>query len=111
MGAKSIEEVKNKLTIIKVIDSFERESDVQIEDLKTFIGDDGAVYMDICIEQLQLSNRSRNHLLKNEIEYFSQLLAMSEEELFEIPNLGVKSVLEIIHKKKEMIGKLTMVQA
>ena len=110
MGAKSIEEVKNKLDNIKVIDSFGRELGAQTDDLKTFIGDDGTVYIDICVEQLQLSNRSRNHLLKNKIEYFSQLLAMNEEELFEIPNLGVKSVLEIIHKKKEMSSRLIMVQ-
>lgn len=53
------------------------------------------------IEKLMLSNRAINALKKAHIETIEQLMSQTEEELEKIPNLGRKSIMEII----EVINK------
>lgn len=53
------------------------------------------------IEELMLSNRAINALKKAHIETIEQLMSQTEEELEKIPNLGRKSIMEII----EVINK------
>lgn len=67
-----------------------------------FINEEGITMEDIDIRDLDLSFRSTNQLLRNGVEYASQLVNMTEEELLSIRNLGVGSVREIINKIKDI---------
>lgn len=62
---------------------------------KFFLGSDGNRYNDIPIDELKLSVRAFNCLKAAKINYFSDLLLKSNEELMNIPNLGKKSLLEL----------------
>lgn len=101
MGKKSIEELLAVIRDITIVDELPDVQD-QIEDnrTKTFIGNDGNVYKDIEISELQLSNRSVNCLTNNNLLYYSQIQMMSEDDLFNIKNMGAKSVNEIIQMIK-----------
>lgn len=99
MGKKSIDEL---LTVIKDITIVNELSDIQDQidnrQIKTFIGNDGDVYKDIEINELQLSNRAVNCLTSSNLLYFSQIQKLSEDELLNIKNMGAKSVNEILQK-------------
>ena len=101
MGKKSIEELLAVIRDITIVDELPDVQD-QIENnrTKTFIGNDGNVYKDIEISELQLSNRSVNCLTNNNLLYYSQIQMMSEDDLFNIKNMGAKSVNEIIQMIK-----------
>lgn len=99
MGRKSAEELVNVIRDIVLIDKLPDTHTVGVP-IKTFVGNDGVVYKDIEICRLQLSNRSVNCLSKSNLLYYSQILTMSEEELFKIKNMGEKSVYEILEKIK-----------
>lgn len=99
MGKKSVEELTNIIQDIILVDELPN-TQIANTPIKTFIGDDGLVYKDIEICRLQLSNRSFNCLTNNNLSYYSQLQTMSEEDFFNIKNMGTKSVYEIIDKMK-----------
>lgn len=63
------------------------------------------------LNQIGLSNRSANALLRNGLRTVNDLLALSEEELFKIRNLGEKSVAEILEKKQELLQQVDLNQA
>lgn len=98
MGAKSIKEVQEKIADIQMIDELNSHEMEQRNHVKSFIGSDGIVYIDTPVSELELSTRSNNCLEKNGIKYYSQLVGKKEEELFEIDNMGAKSVYEILGK-------------
>lgn len=60
------------------------------------------------IENLNISVRLKNVLLKNNIIYFSDLLKLSNEQIKKFKNIGVKSYEEVQYLKRNLseIGKL-----
>lgn len=97
LGAKSLDEIyriKNELTVDSILPS-EKE-------YKTFIGINGVKYIDIKIEDLDLSNRAHNCLKRAGIEYFSNIYSMLDEELLNIKNMGKSTVLEINELRKKV---------
>jgi len=56
----------------------------------------------ISIDNIDLSNRARNALRQEKIETIEKMTALTEEELLNIPNLGRKTVDEILAKIKEI---------
>lgn len=62
----------------------------------------------ISLELIGLSNRSKNALLREGFECLGDVLGLTEAEIYTMPNLGVKSVNEILEKIEEyrIIAKL-----
>lgn len=90
LGAKSLEEI---YLLINKLGS-NNTSEVK-EDKKTFIGIDGIQYLDIKLDDLELSVRANNCLKRANITYFSEIYSMLEEDLYSIKNMGKNTVLEI----------------
>ncbi|MDF2605824.1 MAG: polymerase, alpha subunit domain protein [Bacillales bacterium] len=96
LGVKSIEEivsVMDKLNLYRLDVYSDRETEGNTQ--KSFVGNDGLKYFDIEIEMLKLSVRAYNCLKSSGINYYSQLLNKLSEELIAIPNMGIKSLIEI----------------
>lgn len=101
LGKKSLDEIfsiidelnKNKELIYSEISTKEPRQ------IKSFIGSDGHKYNDIPIEDLNLSVRAINCLKTAKINYYSELLLISADELIDIPNMGKKSLLELENVK------------
>lgn len=64
---------------------------------------EGLEYGDIPVEKMGLSFRSTNALVRNNINNLSELVKYGEEELFQLRNLGKKSVEEILEKKQHLL--------
>lgn len=60
-----------------------------------FLGEDGLFYHDVSISDLGLSVRGENVLRKAGKFYASEVLAMSEDELNNLPQAGIKTIVEI----------------
>ena len=100
LGAKSVEEILIKCQSNSLYDADDLETESPApKSVKTFCGTDGMEYQDIPIEGLELSNRSYNCLKRAGVSMLSELLSLSEAELLELPNMGVKSVAEIMNLK------------
>ncbi|MFJ5717380.1 DNA-directed RNA polymerase subunit alpha C-terminal domain-containing protein [Neobacillus sp. NPDC093127] len=101
LGKKSSDEIfsiidelnKNKAIIFSEI------SPKEPKEIRFFIGSDGHKYNDISIEDLNLSVRAYNCLRIAKINYYSELLLKSADELIVIPNMGKKSLLELENVK------------
>lgn len=102
LGKKSLEEIfyiidelnNNKALIYSEINTKEPRQ------IKSFIGFDGHKYNDIPIEELNLSVRAFNCLKTKKINYYSELLLKSTDELIDIPRMGNKSLLELENIKR-----------
>jgi len=97
LGAKSLEEIFNVIDRLNANKS-EIYSEDKIGDKlsqRTFIGHNGLKYFDIAIEDLELNVRAFNCLKTTGINYYSQLINKTEEELIAIPNMGRKTLLEL----------------
>lgn len=100
LGAKSVEEILIKCQSNSLYDADDSEQESPApKSAKTFCGMDGMEYQDIPIEGLELSNRSYNCLKRAGVSMLSELFGLSEAELLELPNMGVKSVAEIMNLK------------
>ncbi|KLU64492.1 DNA-directed RNA polymerase subunit alpha [Desulfosporosinus acididurans] len=100
MGAKTVTEITEVIEQIEIIeiDPLNCNADQKLEDavVAWFIGKDGQLYRDFPIEDIELSRRAFNCLKGAGIDYISELLDKTETDLFAIPNMGPKSVKEII---------------
>lgn len=100
MGAKTVTEITEVIEQIEIIeiDPLNCNADQKAEDdmVARFIGKDGLLYRDFPIEDIELSRRAFNCLKGAGIDYISKLLDKTETDLFAIPNMGAKSVKEII---------------
>lgn len=67
-----------------------------------FVGADGVEYYDVPLEQLGLSVRAYNRLRGKGLQFGSELLGVTEEELYAIRNLGSKTVNEILEVSRKM---------
>lgn len=89
LGKKSLEEIE---TILKSFNSNTQKISRSIFKYK-----DGGKYYDINIGELNLSTRIFNCLKREGINFFSQLYILDKSELSKIPNLGNKSIEEVIY--------------
>ncbi|AVP55276.1 hypothetical protein K144313037_17530 [Clostridium tetani] len=107
LGAKSIKEILLKIKTLgefyvnDYIKSDIKDNANNIQ--KSFIGTDGLKYVDIPIEELNLSCRAFNCLKRNGIKYYSQLIDKTDEELISTKNIGVTTLTEINELKSEII--------
>lgn len=102
LGQKGYEEIEQTIRNIKVIDKNNLKDKFQESEQQTFLGNDGKRYKDVEISELQLSNRAYNCLKNNGICYLSQLLVKTEDELFQMQNMGKKSVLDVLEQVKKV---------
>lgn len=106
MGAKSAAEIIAALKEIEIIEidatSGNSSNCDESQAESQFMGVDGKMYYDIPVEELGLSKRPYNCVKNAGISYFSQLQAMSESELNDLPSMGNKSVSEILDKRKNI---------
>lgn len=102
LGQKGYEEIEQTIRNIKVIDKNNLQDKFQESEQQTFLGNDGIKYKDVEISELQLSNRAYNCLKNNGICYLSQLLVKTEDELFQMQNMGEKSVLDVLEQVKKV---------
>lgn len=63
-------------------------------------------YRNLSVKDMNLSFRSKNAMLRNNIHYFSEMLKYGEEDLYKLRNLGNKSVDEILEKKRILLMNL-----
>lgn len=104
IGKNSVEEI---FCVIENLNEYkpeiyhEKKPDIKLKQ-KIFIGNDGFKYIDIEIENLDLSTRAYNCLKSVGINYFSQLIDKLEEEIQAIPNMGSITVYELEQIKKNI---------
>ena len=103
LGRKSFDEIKGKIDALPLKNpDYKDNAKSQLKDIDIFCGNDGEIYLDVPINNLDLSARSYNCLFNSKITMASQLLGLTEKELFNIRNMGEKSVIEIMSKIKQM---------
>ena len=61
-----------------------------------FLDETGAVVQDIAVNNLQLSVRAKNSLVRSGYEYASQLVGITYEELMNLQNMGKKTAEEVL---------------
>lgn len=107
VGVNSITEITEAIEQIEIIeiDPLNCNSGQNAEDEVSmqFIGKDGQIYRDFPIEDIGLSRRAFNCLNGAGIDYISKLLDKTETDLFAIPNMGAKSVTEIIEARNQIV--------
>lgn len=107
IGAKTVTEITEVIEQIEIIefDPLNCNADQKLEDavIARFIGKDGQLYRDFPIEDIELSRRAFNCLKGAGIDYISILLDKTETDLFAIPNMGAKSVKEIIEAINQLV--------
>lgn len=100
MGSKTVTEITEVIEhiVVKEIDPVNSNADLKAESdvVAKFIRKGGLLYRDIPIEEINLSKRTFNCLKVAGIDYISKLLDKTETDLIAIPNMGIKSVKEII---------------
>ena len=102
IGAKSIQEILSKIELLKDfnldnIDTFNIKVVNLFQD-KYYINEFGEKFKDICIEELEISEKSKNFLKGLNIDYYSELLIRNEKG-FEI----VKYLEDKLQKEIRMI--------
>lgn len=114
LGAKSVTEILSAVSGLRMLaESGEVEeiappqakkddSAEQTRPEGVFVGTDGVEYYDVPLEQLGLSVRAYNSLRRNRLRFASELLGITEEELYAIRNLGSKTVNEILKVSRNM---------
>lgn len=75
------------------------------EELFTFLGNDGFEYIDTPIENGHFSIRAIHILENQEIQFVSQILALTEEDVYKFPSSGKKTVDEILTAQTTFIYK------
>ncbi|ABR48303.1 RNA polymerase, alpha subunit domain protein [Alkaliphilus metalliredigens QYMF] len=102
VGVKSLEEIVNAIDSLNKykLEMYSENMLNKKRNHKTFVGHDGLKYIDIAIENLNLSVRAFNCLKSTSVDYYSQLIDVLDEELIAIPNMGRKTLLELEHIKK-----------
>lgn len=107
MGEKSVTEITEAIDQIEIIEiaplSCNASQNTEDAVFTQFIGKDGQIYQDFPIENIKLSRRAFNCLKGAGIDYISKLFDKTETDLFVIPNMGVKSVTEIIKARNQII--------
>jgi len=107
MGAKSVTEITEAIVQIEIIEidplNCNAGQNAENEVSAQFIGKDGQIYRDFPIEDIRLSRRAFNCLKGAGIDYISKLFDKTETDLFAIPNMGVKSVAEIIEARNQIV--------
>ena len=114
LGDKSVTEILSVLSELQVLaDSGEEEpiapSQTEKNDTleqivlgRVFTEADGAAYYDVPLEQLGLSARAYHGLRRKGMHFASELLGITDEELYGIHNLGKKTVDEILEVSRNM---------
>jgi DNA-binding CsgD family transcriptional regulator len=97
-----IDELNNKKEFI----DYESKTKVPSQK-KTFIHFDGHKYYDIPLEDMKLTVRAFNCLKAAKLNYYSELIYKSADELIAIPNMGKKSLLEVESVKCNISLKLS----
>lgn len=107
IGIKTVTEIIEVIEQIEIIEinSWNFNVDQRAEDniVKGFIGQDGLLYRDFPIEDIDLPRRSYNCLKIRGIDYISELLDKTESDLLAIPSIDAKSVKEIIGAMKLLV--------
>ena len=113
LGKRSLEEVAQKLAELGL--HFSEEDIIELDGDLTF--DEGEIpvmgnlreappersrYLGMTIEELDLSVRSYNCLHRHGIRTVEDIIAMTEEDMMKVRNLGRKSMEEVIHKIEAM---------
>lgn len=99
LGTKSIMEIRCMLMNIKIDDIHaQNDSTKETENQKPkiSISKDGRLYLDKPISELNLSARAYNCLNRASVHLFSDLLELSQAELSAIPQMGAKTVEELL---------------
>lgn len=109
LGDKSINELK---VIKKNLEEYFEKSYIKLpidmyseDDYITFVDENNVIYMDYKITDINLSTRATNALKRNKINYYSELIKLSDEELLNFRNLGMNSLNEIKKLKEEIVLK------
>lgn len=95
LGKKSIDE------LLSIINSFKK--NYTLTNKKHFIHINQKQYIDFLVDDLKLSVRCKNALKRENINFLSEILLLSEIEIGKVKNLGEKSKLEILNFQKEVI--------
>jgi len=66
----------------------------------------GGLDLDTSIEQLNLCNRAKNQLPRNGVRTVGELLALSEEDILQLANIGRKTTDDILRERKELAAAL-----
>lgn len=104
LGSRSIEEILIKCQSISLYDVDDSKQEPSAsKSIKIFCGADGIEYQDIPIESLELSSRSCNCLKRAGVSMLSELIRLSESELMKLPQMGAKSVAEIMNLKASSV--------
>lgn len=96
LGKKSIDE------LLEIMNSFKKKYSC-LNQKKFFVSREQKKYVDYEIDELELSVRSKNALKRENINFLSQILILSEDEIEKIKNLGEKSKVEISNFQKEIV--------
>lgn len=89
-----------------IIMNFER----RLKNLECITGQQNRDILSFPIEHLQLTLRTENALKSQNIRNIDSLVKESYRELFEYPNLGKKSLNEIIHALDKLSLKLISIK-
>ena len=109
MGKKSVEEIQHWINVLLKgskdyvledhVGTTPEDNDQCVEEVVheiAFLDGNGAVIEDILIENTMLSVRAKNSLKNTGIQFISQLINKTPEELMNIKNMGRKTVDEIL---------------
>lgn len=107
MGAKSAEEIIDRMTAYLSADMSDEEKfgsnkqytiapDYEVVDGVITHVDSGKIVEDILIDYIGLGVRATNSLHRGHVMKLSELICLSVQQLKEIPNIGAKSVSEIL---------------
>lgn len=110
MGTKSVEEIKHWIGVLlegaegyalvesidtpMIQEATEAEIGTNIETV--FLDENGAVAQDIPIKETGLSVRAKNSLTRGGVQFVSQLVKLTADELMNFKNMGKKTVEEIL---------------
>lgn len=113
LGRKGLEEVENKLISLGL--SFSESVSTEDDDLfSVTMGEipvmgglqdspsENSGYLGMSIEELDLSVRAYNCLKRHGVETVEDIIAMSEDDLMKVRNLGRRSMEEVIQKINSM---------
>lgn len=108
MGIRSVTEIQHWITTLSegtdgysLVEYIEVPSQVETAQARTvketvFLDENGAVTEDIPIVETDLSVRAKNGLKRAGIQFVSQLVGLSTDDLMGIRNMGAKSVDEVL---------------
>ncbi len=100
IGAKTLSEILDLLSTLnkgenKIVDQLSFTT-IKNEDVKEFVYIDGNKYIDFNIKDMGFSVRPFNCLTNSGYVWLSEIINLTENDLKDIPNMGAKSIREII---------------